>query len=359
MANRNELHYGVVVGINRYPSFSNLQGARRDAEQFAKWLCDPKGGNLPEKNVAIVTVPDAKMPPKTPREKAVPQCKTVYNKLQNFWEAVEDHLKKIPADWYHTRLYFYVSGHGIGPSPVDAALLMADAGPKNYGENISCMELLKYFCKSRSFCEVVIFADCCRSKAPEAALGAPKWTIQCHDRPEVNTAFGCATESGRSAFDIDATVAQNPDELRSYYTKALLQGLEGEAVDTGKGEINTGSLAEYISLRLPELLGERAKYQVSTFYANLQKPITFRKGLKKTLPINTVTITFETDYKGEVILYDGDMCEIKRKKIDGAGSTWTICLNKGLFRMKATDGSATKFKNDGYFAIIGGDDVQL
>jgi hypothetical protein len=50
----NNLHFGVVVGINRYPGISNLQHARAGAELFRDWLVDPNGGALPPGNVQLV-----------------------------------------------------------------------------------------------------------------------------------------------------------------------------------------------------------------------------------------------------------------------------------------------------------------
>ena len=355
----NEFHYGIVVGINRYAEFPDLNGARADAEEFAKWLRNPEGGDLPEGNVELVTVPDKKMPENTPRKNFVPKREEVYNKLEKFWSAADTHIEEHPEHWAKTRLYVYISGHGIGPGTNDAALLMANAGPNHYGENISCMELLKYFCKSQSFCEVVIFADCCRERTPGATLGAPLWTKISRDRGEVNTAFGCAAEYGGIAFEMDTP--KNPDERRSYYTMALLEGLNGSAPDLDKEakEINTRSLADYIKMRMPQLLKEKSKFQTCALYANLQKPIVFRKGLNKVLPSHAVILTFDTPYIGEVFLYDGDGCEIKRKQIDEEGTAWVVCLTRGLYRVKPAEGSSIKFINDGYFDVIGGRNVNL
>src|SRR5262245_58580206 len=59
----NWFHYGVVVGINRYPDIRHLQRARGDAEKFAEWLNDPGGGGVPVENVVKVIVEDERVPP--------------------------------------------------------------------------------------------------------------------------------------------------------------------------------------------------------------------------------------------------------------------------------------------------------
>ena len=75
----NALHYGVLVGINRYPDLRLLKRAKGDAEAFYEWLTDPRGGGVPSENVALVVVDDNKMPDGTPREAALPtrtRCST-------------------------------------------------------------------------------------------------------------------------------------------------------------------------------------------------------------------------------------------------------------------------------------------
>ena len=48
-------HYALVVGIDDYPQFRSLQGAKEDARQFAAWLRDTDtGGGLPEQNVKLL-----------------------------------------------------------------------------------------------------------------------------------------------------------------------------------------------------------------------------------------------------------------------------------------------------------------
>ena len=99
--------------------------------------------------------------------------------------------------------------------------------------------------------------------------------------------------------------------------------------------------------------------QEGVLVANLHRPIVFRKGLKKILPFHTVILTFDTPFIGEAILCDGNDCEIKRKQIDETGSTWEVSLTKGIFQVKPAEESAIKFKNNGYFIVIGGCHVSL
>src|SRR5262249_60247083 len=47
--------YALVVGINHYPGFRNLNGAIEDAQDFAKWIYeDVDGGGLRQQNCKVV-----------------------------------------------------------------------------------------------------------------------------------------------------------------------------------------------------------------------------------------------------------------------------------------------------------------
>jgi hypothetical protein len=95
----NAWHFGVVVGINRYPDLRDLKRARGDAEKFADWLRDPNGGDLPAENVATIIVDDVRMPNGTPRENAVPTRRDVFTALYGFRKQVDSHIDDDPADW--------------------------------------------------------------------------------------------------------------------------------------------------------------------------------------------------------------------------------------------------------------------
>lgn len=57
----NDDDYAIVVGIATYASYQAIDAAEGDARDFAKWLCDPQGGDLPKKNVSLVLSSD--LPP--------------------------------------------------------------------------------------------------------------------------------------------------------------------------------------------------------------------------------------------------------------------------------------------------------
>lgn len=349
----NKLHFGVSVGIDRYPEFPDLSFARKDAQAFIQWMTDGGGGGVPEENVELVIAADAEMVANTPRRKAVPVRTAVYEAIQAFWEVVREHVEENPEDWLESRLYVYVSGHGIGPSTKDSALLLANAGPSNFGENISCLELINFLGEAQYFAEVVIFADCCRDRVSNAPLGKPPWTLEERDFGEVNTALGVAADYGGKAYEPDAEEVEDPDEYRGHFTKALLEGLSGEGT---KGVVNTRTLGSYVDERVKELLKPKKKNQKCHIYADSTNPIVFGDGKAAGLKFD---INFESDFHGEALLLDGGAAEIDRRQIEGSGSHWPVALNKGLYRVVDLNRDGSKFESNGYFTVVGGEDVIL
>jgi len=92
-------HFALVVGIDHYPRFRSLKGARKDAEDFHAWLIDPDGGGVPAANVELVL---SKEDPVRP-----------------IHDDIDDALEKIlffkaRGGGGNKRLYLYFSGHGLG-----------------------------------------------------------------------------------------------------------------------------------------------------------------------------------------------------------------------------------------------------
>ena len=172
----NDLHFGVVIGINRYPAISDLNFAKSDAEDFYNWLIDPNLGAVPQENVILITTSDADMPPDTIRQDAKPIKEQVEDALFELWQLCNAHITNHPADWEKTRLYVFSSGHGIAPTPPEAALLMANAGAHHYGKNFPYNKYINFFRNAQPFKELVFFADFCRERVGNAPLLGPSWT---------------------------------------------------------------------------------------------------------------------------------------------------------------------------------------
>lgn len=347
-----ELHFGVAVGIDHYPELSKLNFARKDATHFGDWLVDPHGGGLSDQNVEVISHPNVQPDQVIAREDALPIRRTVYNAILRFMKKAKQAVEDDPVNWFDTRLYFYVSGHGIALDARDASLLMADASLEHYGENVSCRALLDTLGKMQPFAEVVAFADCCRDQARGAAAGFPNWTLSEVDNAEVNTALGVAAEFGKKAYEPDIDDAQDPDEFRGYFTTALLEGLYGKVMAP---EVNTLTLARYVDERVRELLEhDSKKSQKCRIYGDMSNPIVFGPS---TSSKHQLEIKFDTDFHGTAIVTNGDSKEVGRKSIEGAGTKWSIALDKGIHRVMAASGDDPGFKMSGYFTVVGGNDV--
>jgi hypothetical protein len=369
---RNPLHFGVVVGINRYPDIRHLRLAKGDADKFAQWLLNPAGGGLlsnrdadklvPAGHVATIVVDDAAVPDGLPRENARPVRKEVFQALHGFRKAVEQRVEAHPKDWYSTRLYFYVSGHGIAPDARDAALLLADAGQEAYDENISCDRLLSFLGKRQPFREVVIFADCCRERVGSVPLGAVPGTLGDKDNGAVLTAFCCATYFGDLAYE--PPVGEDPDMQRGYFTRALLEGLGGEAAEPpGYGVIDSNTLANYVKQRVRDLTKHRKPQQDPKFESDPSAPIVFRapapphessglpagEGLSAKVE-HEVRIEFVTPYKGTVALRDTNNNVMREHQT--ANGDLVVSLPNGLYEVTAED-AGSAFPKGGGFRVLG------
>jgi uncharacterized caspase-like protein len=135
-----------------------------------------------------------------------------------------------PETWHDTRLYFFVAGHGIAPTPRGAALLAANASPNHLNEHVSCEALLLYFTRVQHFRQLVIFADCCRTPDERAKQLAPPWTEDDALRGDVRKFFAAGAHFFNKSYEkIDGP----PDRQRGYFTRALLDGLKGAALPSG------------------------------------------------------------------------------------------------------------------------------
>lgn len=354
----NDQHYAVVVGIDRYAELRNLNAARQDAEAFAGWLKSPEGGGLPDANVALITIPDQQMPDGTPRRKAKPTKERVFDALDDFREECERHFEEHPEDWTRTRLYLYVAGHGIARSTEegtrDAALLMANAGRRCLGENVSCAKLLSFFETAEFFHELVVFADCCRGHAGGAPICGPTWTEVNVRKGGVVTVVGYACQFGDKAFEGDPE--DDPDDRRGYFTKALLEGLRGAAVNDNN-DVDSTSLAEYVHPRVMRTSGERRSPQRPHFM-NPQPPIVFRRNVpaweSKEAKTHRVTINFVTEFRGPVAMLDGEFEKLGER--DGTETPWILPLENGLYKVGPADESlGNPFKGGGLFQVFGED----
>lgn len=352
----NAFHYAVVVGVNEYPAISPLNSPGRDAEAFQKWLLSAEGGDVPPANIKTVATPPGVHFPD--RHAAVPTRKEVNRALSEVMDAFEKEYEKDANAWDNSRLYLYVSGHGIAPDASEAALLMANATREEYGESIGCALYLKRFRDSTQFREIVFFADCCRSEAENADPGGPPWNRRKYQRGTVVPLLGFAAEFQSLAFEPPAD-----DTGRSYFTKALIEALEGSAARVeanGTSVIDSHSVKTYMDWRVPQLTKAVNRQQEPRINDFGGPPIVFRR-FTDTRPKRQVKIAFPAGFTGQVTINVGDATNKQVVAHDAALGPLTISLPDGLYVARQTPGgNGQRFVNGGAFEVSPeGTNVQL
>ena len=152
---------------------------------------------------------------------------------------------------------------------------------------------------------------------------------------------------------------EDPDEERSYFTKALLEGLEGQAARNGRIDSNT--LSDYVVGRVKVLTKDKRKPQEPQMVGEPGSPIVFRDGLDAAAVANAKThkvlIKLPAGFAGKAVLQDGNLKEIARHS--AADGSWELKLTNSLYAVVDLAGQV-QFKNEGTIKVWGEDrDVQL
>lgn len=345
----NELHFAVVVGIDRYPAISDLRGARADARRFAKWLLADEGGALPRQNVHVLVSPPARAG--AARQPSTPRQDDVDDALQAVVTSVSSELQRDRQAWGRTRLYLYVAGHGCAPGGSEGAFLLANAGPGAYTRNVDLAKYRRWVSTCAWFREVVIFADCCRTRVRSGPGGTGPHLDACPkpfvDR-EPSWVIGYAAELGNVAYEDGFD-----DEARGHFTSALLTGLEGSAADE-TGTVTALSLKDYVTQIVADTTRNKRYPQNARFPQDVPASVVFRPATAAPARVTRrVTLTFPAGYRGRVVL------RLNRDSVathDTSGGPLEVDLEDGLYEVAPDEGAPpAAFANQGLFKVSGKD----
>jgi hypothetical protein len=378
----NELHFGLCVGIDRYPGFPgrDLSSASGDARSFRDWLVAPAGGALPAGNVSLVTI-EATVPFKGV-EDARPKTLEVILALGAINERIRRHLETSPQDWPKTRVYLYAAGHGVAIPNGEGGILMADANPSLLDLNVDLSLYADWYLHCGLVREVIVLVDCCREVVAGAEPGVVLFKM-CPDPAYKGTVrlIGYSSRYGEAAYEpqpavpIDATAAADPNLGRGYFTQALIDGLNGAAADAKTRQVTAASLATYVA----QAVEAKTRPPVAPYPQHVEMPVDMGAPLilvdapaagEAAVPgargapadgvggMHTATIRFPQGYAGEVSVRTGD--GISHGRWRASDGDWPITLADSYYRVVPDPPDATKFQGDGLFALVGADtDVRL
>ena len=317
---QNDADYALVVGINHYPGFRNLNGAIEDAQDFAKWLYqDAEGGSLPEQNCKVVL--------------------SQPNPLRPIQEEIDDALSetfRAIGENRGRRFYLYFSGHGVGQSNLGADLCLARWSLEFRRAALDSLDYLKLVLGSGKFDEVIFFLDCCRVRQINAsglpsALGFPRPDdIAGHGRQFI----GYATEFQNSAYEAavaDGAAQADAPVVRGHFTRALMNGLRGGAA-LPTGGVPAARLKEYLETETPRIAAANQQTQVPEVLNGLAANPQAIFGNFKAPVQQNVTIHFVAGRPGPIVLEGPDLSEIRRGAVDTG--PWTLGLGRGWHALR-------------------------
>lgn len=324
----NDLHFAVVIGIDRYPGLTDLTTAQRDARRFREWLVDPAGGGLLEANIREVKASDREVR----IEDALPTQVEVNDAFRDVQRRVQEAIDADAEAWHRTRLYVFVAGHGFKPIEGQGALIMANATVEMLGLHIELDKYRSWYEESGLFKEVLIFADCCRKEYDcRNAYGPPFSGIRTGRQTEA-AVIGYAATVGSSAYGGDG---------RGLFTERLLEALRGNAADRD-GNVTVHQIETYVA----DLLGgvqtcEFVPRRNATVVVNVKPPkrdvvLSFPRGDLRVELVhgdNTSEVLEVADAEHAVALYPGiyQVCPLTPDVAQLA--------DHGLFRIPGGEGS--------------------
>lgn len=232
-------HYALLVGINRYPGLSDLNGPENDALAFKDWLLDSAGGGLSSDHVVLIKSSD--FPPVADPYDADPTESRVKQSLNK--------LLKRGGEWRERvgeRLYLYFAGHGFTAGSLsDPALFTAQAQFDDRGQYIAGLRYASKIANAGFFDEIVLVMDCCQDVLRTTAVVDPSWTPpdrQASSRVKMMQAFGAPR--GQKAFETSADGRDGPS--RGFFSRSFLEALR-EAPADAQGWVHARDVGDHFT----------------------------------------------------------------------------------------------------------------
>lgn len=331
--------YAIVVGINRYPAFSPLQGPEADAIGFRDWLLSPTGGMMSSDNVTCILssqYPDPGTDPLIARP-AVSDVKSAFNRLRELAFKATNPKYRVGR-----RVYLFFSGHGItparAPSPDldDAAILMANASTSALDEHLPGHPYAEWLRNAGAFDEIVLVMDCCRDLKNNVSSIGPTPPLISDRREEVRRFYAAATELDSKSWE---QPLGTPPQPHGVFTFALMEGLRRDAICDSQGRLTGTRLKAFLESCLADLRTD----QVPRIYPVPEpaKDIVFvakRRVFKPNLRI----LFGETSLNGKEVQLIGKAYSVPEATHVIDGTPWELRVDGGFYKLQVPGGPETK-----------------
>jgi hypothetical protein len=253
--------WAVVIGIDRYPGFTDLKGAENDARAFFDWVTDPDGGGVPPYRARLIV--SSQYSDQSAPHEARPRLTEVEEPLNELVALAAEGRASGTDFRVGRRLYLYFAGQGFAPSFNDASLLMANATPEII-YHLSGRPIADWFFRANMFDEVVLFMDCGRERPQRVVSYAPPWVERTLEGLKNRGRWFYAFSMRSSKKSREKPYPPGSGVTRGVFTVALLSGLTGAAYDPSTlrrdaatdrdiADVTASSLRDYLSHRTRDL----------------------------------------------------------------------------------------------------------
>ncbi len=247
--------YALIIGINDYPRYDfPLKGARHDAEDFAKWINNTEtGGGVQGENTIVLL---SKI---VDQDLARPVHEEIDDKLLVLINKAIENKEVAPP----RRFYFYFSGHGLGLSSDEVGMCLPFwSSDTSAAAALKMSGYISYIKSWGIFPEIFFFMDCCRVSLQVAGGYDPMLTLAKPNKGAADSRHLAAFASTytNAAYEAEVIGAQDKSEIRGFFTRSLLEALNGAAAGS-KGGVSVDMLLRYLDGRVSQLASESGKVQ--------------------------------------------------------------------------------------------------
>lgn len=257
--------YAIVIGVGRFEGLPPLESPWYDAEDVEAWLRDTAG--LEQKRIRCIRSED---------DGAFTPIKSQIDKT---FESVLNEVAPVGG----RRLYVYYSGHGSNMPYEHILLEMADSSetiPVGLNGELYAAKLRGW----PGFREQLFIFDCCRTDGRARGLAEPGFEVPPCPLPrgEGGQIVWYGAKASQRAYE---RPVEPGGPARSFYTRALLEGLGGRAAvpdDDGTWTITTDSLHAYAGHRVAQLVEDTpgVSPQTPTFAQHAARSFVLATGIE-------------------------------------------------------------------------------